>query len=81
MRSIKRRFSNLQNKRPELSSLINFGAAIKRQGFSVNMIHRWFGKLVETDDYEKRDRRAILRHLVILSNPVRTTGNGAILPC
>ncbi len=77
MRSIERRFLNLQQKRPELSSLINFGAAIKSRRFSVDTIHRWFNKLVDTDDYERRDKRVILRHLVFLSNPVRTTGNEA----
>ncbi len=68
MRSIERRFSNLQQKRPELSSLINFGDAIRKQGFSADTIHRWF-KLVEADDYEKRDKRAILEHLVSLTTP------------
>lgn len=75
MRSIERRFFNLQKKQPNLSSLINFGAAVKKQRFSTDTIHRWFNKLVETDDYEKSDKRAILRHLVLLSNPARTTEN------
>jgi hypothetical protein len=77
MRSIQRRFSNLQEKRPRLSSVMNFGTAVSGQGFSKEMIYRWFGKLVEKEDYEGRDKRAILQHLVLLSNPVRTTGNRA----
>ena len=68
MRSIERRFANLQYKRPELSSFINFAAAVKFQHFSTDAIHRWFNKLVEKDDYARRDKRTILKHLVSLSS-------------
>jgi hypothetical protein len=78
MKSISRRFSNLEEKRPDLSSITNFAGAVKYQGFSADTIHRWFGKLVETDDYDRRDKRALLRGLVELSNPVRTTENRGI---
>lgn len=69
MRSIERRFLDLQEKRPELSSLINLGTALKGQQFSAGMIHRWFNRLVEKNDYERGDKRAILKHLVELSCP------------
>jgi hypothetical protein len=67
MRSIERRFNTFQHKRPILSSLINFGAAIREQRFSDGAIHRWFNKLVEKDDYARNDKRTILSHLVALS--------------
>jgi hypothetical protein len=67
MRSIARRFSNLQNKRPDLSSLMNFGSTIRSQQFSKNMLYRWFNTLVEKSDYERSDKRIILKHLVALS--------------
>lgn len=70
---MERRFSSLQKKRPGLSSFINFATAVKEQNFSADTIHRWFNKLAEKDDYERRDKRAILKHLVLLSNPLRTT--------
>jgi hypothetical protein len=69
MRSIARRFSNLQQKQPEFGSFLNFGAAIKNRKFSVDMIHRWFYKLVEKSDYDRSDTRRILKHLVALSCP------------
>jgi hypothetical protein len=69
MRSIERRFSNLQNKQPKRSSLINFSSAIKAQKFNVEMIRRWFKKLVEKSDYEASDKRVIFKHLVALSWP------------
>jgi hypothetical protein len=55
MRSIERRFSNLQKKRPDLSSLTNYHGAVKYQGFRKSAIHRWFNKLVETNDYNRPD--------------------------
>jgi hypothetical protein len=67
MRSLERRFKNLQQKRPQVSSLLNFGAALQGQRFSEDAIHRWFNKVVEKGDYENRDKRAILRYLVSLS--------------
>ena len=69
MRSIERRFSNLQQKQPELSSFMNFSDAIRGQGFSTGMIHRWFNKLVDRGDYENADKQVILEHLISLSAP------------
>lgn len=69
MRSIERRFANLQEKRPLLSSFMNFSGAIKGQGFSAGMIGRWFNKLVDKDDYDRRDKKALLNHLVFLNTP------------
>ncbi|MSU74866.1 hypothetical protein EXS57_03790 [Candidatus Kaiserbacteria bacterium] len=51
---------------------MNFGTAMRGQNFSTDAIHRWFGKLVNLDDYERRDKRAILKHLVALT---RAEGN------
>ena len=76
MRSIERRFAQKEKARPDSSSLVNFAGAIRGQRFSTNIIHRWFTTLVEADDYQRSDKRAILRYLVLLSNPVRTTENG-----
>ena len=72
MRSIQRRFSILQQKRPQISSLLNFGAAIQGQAFSSDTIQRWFNRLVEKEDYERCDKRTILRHLLFLSGPEDT---------
>ena len=76
MRSIERRFSNLQQKQPLVSSFMNFSGAIKGQGFSTGMIHRWFNKLVDKDDYEKKDKRAILKHLVSVSTLEESKNRG-----
>lgn len=68
MRSIERRFLDLEQKRPLHSSFLNFGAAIKGQNFSEVIIRRWFNKLVEKDDYASTDKRALIAHLLALSN-------------
>lgn len=80
MRSIERRFSSLQQRRPYASSIVNFAAAVKKQTFSRATISRWFRKLVDSDDYARKDRKDILDDLTILSNPVRTTEIGGELP-
>ena len=33
----------------------------------ADMISRWFNKLVEKDDYDKKDKKALIQHLVNLS--------------
>ena len=76
MKSIERRFVALQSKQPELSSLMNFGTAITAQQFSKEAIHRWFSKLVDKEDYERSDKRAILKHLVSISHPEDNRNQG-----
>ncbi len=84
MRSIERRFLDLQHKRLSHSSLLNFGVAIKGQNFSEVAIRRWFNKLVEKDDYASSDKREVIAHLVALPNgavesrkrPLRVILNG-----
>jgi len=63
MRSIERRFNKIQEKNPIWSSHTCFAEAIKEQGFSREMIHEWFNKLVDKDDYAKKEKKAVLAHL------------------
>ena len=68
MRSIQRRFNAYAAKNVRLSSYINFAKAITAQHFGREQIKRWFNKLVEKDDYDKKERRQLIRHLSQLSN-------------
>lgn len=56
-------------KRPGWSSFLCFAGAITDQGFSCRVVHYWFDKLVDKDDYDKIDRFEILIHLDQLANP------------
>lgn len=75
MKSLKARFNKIAEKTPLWSSYICFAQAIRSQRFSKQSISRWFGKLVEKDDYAKSDKKPILKHLNELSNMPRTTKN------
>ena len=68
MKSIERRFNNIQGKQPGWSSYVAFAVAITGQKFSKESLHRWFNKLVEKDDYDKKDKRGIMKHLEDLTN-------------
>jgi len=72
MRSLQRRFNNITGGNPYWSSYICLAEAIDEQGFSRQTISKWFNKLVEKDDYDKKDRRAILKHLSKLSQEIKT---------
>jgi hypothetical protein len=63
MRSIERRFNNLEKRNPKYSSYLCFAETVNGHKFSKQMVHRWFQKLVEKDDYDGKDKKAILRHL------------------
>lgn len=74
MKSLERRFNNVAEKNPNWSSHTCFAEAVKGQSFTKQVISRWFNKLIEKDDYAKKDKRAVLGFLVGLSNPVREAG-------
>ncbi len=75
MKSLKRRFDNITEKKPFWSSFICFAEAVKGQRFTSPILHRWFQNLVQKNDYDQSDKRALLNHLDSLSNPLRTTKN------
>lgn len=73
MKSLKRRFDNVTEKNPNLSSYTCFARTITGQGFNKQTIHRWFQKLVDKEDYLRKEKRGLLTHLDNLSNCLSTT--------
>lgn len=67
MRTIEVRFADLQRRRPNCGSIINFASAIKFGKFKPRTVSYWFDRLVEKDDFPAEDRRDILKHLNELS--------------
>lgn len=70
MKSLERRFNNISKKNPNLSSYLCFVEAVRGQGFSKQTIHNWFSQLVDKEDYNKTEKRALLEHLTNLSNVI-----------
>lgn len=68
MRSIERRYKNIEARNPFWSSFVCFVEAIKNQHFNRQAISRWFSKLVKKDDYTRSDKNQILKQLGELSN-------------
>lgn len=69
MKSIERRYRSIEAKKHFWSSFVCFAEAVNGQYFSKQAISRWFGKLVEKDDFAGCDKKQILKHLEGLSNP------------
>ncbi len=67
MKSIERRFNNILEKNPYWSSYICFAETIRERGFSSQTISRWFNKLVDKNDYDKKEKKGIVMHLVQIS--------------
>jgi len=73
MRSLKRRFNNLQSKSPCWSSYICFANTVRGQHLSNRSICFWFNKLVEKDDFDTSIKRGCLKNLYDLSNCLSST--------
>ena len=70
MRSIERRFKNIQKKNPNLGDYCCLARAVKYQKFSKNIIAQWFNKLMPKDDYLNSEKRSLISQLISLSNGV-----------
>lgn len=76
MRSINKRFARFQEKRPAHSTLVVFAGTVYRQGYNKNTIGHWFKKLVDPEDYDKKEKRRIVAWLVEVSKREEATKQG-----
>lgn len=70
MRSIKNSFDKIQNKQKCLGAVIALSEAVKDKRYNQDTITRAFTKLVPKDEYDKSERRGLIKHLTNLSNPL-----------
>lgn len=63
MKSLERRY----NKSKNTTTITKFYDAIAYQKFSKDRIKRYFNQLVNKDDYDQSDKRAILKDLYRLT--------------
>ncbi len=70
MRSIERKFKKIEEKHPEWSSYICFAETISGQGFSEDRVKRMFNKLVDKEEYAQDEKRAIVKYLLSLNEPL-----------
>lgn len=62
MRSIQAKYRQLKGKNPSWSSAVWFLEAVRNQNFSEDVIRRWFNRLVDKDDYSKKQKKDILQN-------------------
>lgn len=75
MKSLERNFIKTVKRNPLWSSYVCFAVAVTKRKFKRSAISRWFYRLVEKDDYNKKDRKGLLIHLHDLSNPAEDDRN------
>jgi len=68
MKSLERRFNNIQKKNPNLGDYCCFARAVNGQKFSRVTISLWFNKLIPKEDYSSSEKKDLIRQLVFLSN-------------
>jgi hypothetical protein len=70
MKSLKRRFQKISKENPYWSTNTCFNIAIRGQNFNEQTIRRFFNKLVDKDDYDKKDKKELLAfHLESAKEP------------
>lgn len=67
MKSIETTFKKISRLNQYYSTHLCFAETIKGRSFNEQIIRRWFYKLVDKDDYDRKDTKAILIHLDTLS--------------
>jgi len=80
MKSIKRKFEKLSKQHPDWSTYTCFAEMVYTQFFNQKVISRWFNKLVDKDDYDKKDKNDILAFLGSLQKELRSVKNEGQLP-
>lgn len=74
MKTLEHHFLKEQARRPNLGDYSCLYYAVKGKHFNEETISRWFTILVNENNYERSDRRELVRQLVGTSNtPLRST--------
>lgn len=79
MRSIKRVFEKVQKENPGWGSIIVFNHIVDGKNFSHDRIARWFNILVDKQEYDQSDKKALLDYVYHVNTPLNRTKNGGIL--
>jgi hypothetical protein len=80
MRSIKRLFEKVAKENPNWGSVIVFNHIVSGKNFSHDRIARWFDVLVDKEEYDKSEKKEILKYVYLLNTPLNRTKNEGILP-
>ena len=63
MKSLERKFNNISKLNPYWSSYTCFTETVRSQNFIKSTISKWFTRLVDKSDYDRKDKLQILRDL------------------
>ena len=67
MRSLERVFNKIKQENPLWSDYICFVTTVKAREFSRQTIAQYFNRLVDKDEYVKKDKKTLLKQLSELS--------------
>jgi hypothetical protein len=70
MKSIERRFRNIQEANPYWSLLVCFNETVFRQNFTRRTIAFWFLKLVDKSEYLPSHQRTLIEQASTLSESI-----------
>lgn len=69
MKSFEERYNKFAERFPNWSSYLCFAEVVKHHKYNRGKINYWFNKLVDPDDYSRKEKKQIIDYLVNMSNP------------
>jgi len=67
MRSLQRNFENTRHLNSYWSDFICFSEVVRKRGFCKQILVKHFNHLVDKEDYEKSEKKEIIKHLLSLT--------------
>ena len=67
MKSLERVFNQIKQNNSVCSDYICFAETVQGRNFSERTIKKYFSKLVDGDEFDTKNKKDLLRHLISLS--------------
>lgn len=73
MSKLEKRFKIRCDKTPHFSSFVNLGYVVEYQRYSVQTIAKALNLLVDKDDYDPKNQKEVIAHLLQMSHRIKPT--------
>jgi len=76
MKSLERLANKIKEENPCWSDYLCFVETIQRRKFSERTIRKYFSKLVDKNEFNKRNKKDLLKYLMSLSTTTKNSAEG-----
>ena len=80
MKSVRRLFEKIARENPNWGSVIVFNHIVNQKNFSNDKIGRWFSILVDKNEYDRSEKKMILKDIYARNSMLNRTKNEGKTP-